>query len=153
MMRDATAGARMMWPNKNPPYTVFLDRNTDGPVPPHIYGDYRRLPFRDDVFDCVIFDPPHAARNKQYKKFNWTNREHPSYYGWDITKTELLSGIAKAQKEIARVSKRLCFKWGEVDWTLWQILPLFRPWKEINRKLTNAGRVPTWWVTFVRSRH
>ena len=26
MMLDATAGNRMMWPNKNPPHVIFMDK-------------------------------------------------------------------------------------------------------------------------------
>jgi len=147
---DATAGTRGIWANKNPPDTIFTDRNILGPVPPHVFCDYRYLPFRDDVFSCVIFDPPHAARNKTYKKFHWTDPTHPAYYGWDITDRDLKIGLIKGSKEFYRVSRRLCLKWGEVDYRLDQIYAFFKPWIEVHRRLTHAGKQPCWWVTFVR---
>ena len=94
----------MMWPNRNPPHTIFLDRETKLRTPPDIFADNRHLPFRDDVFDCVIYDPPHAARgHKQYGNFKYTDPTSRAYFGWNITKTELLGGLGKASKEFLRV--------------------------------------------------
>jgi len=157
-MLDATAGNRMMWPNKNPPNVIFMDRETRLIVPPDIFGDYRQCPFRDNIFDCVIFDLPHAARGyKFYKNFKAIDPKSDGFYGWNITKIELLSGLHKAQKEFARISPRLCLKWSDVDWGLWNILPFFEEWDEVHRmefKIKShrkTQKLKTWWVTFIRS--
>ena len=113
MMLDVTAGNRMLWPNKNPPNTVFLDKETKLAFPPDVFGAWSFLPFRDDAFNCIMFDPPHLIfmgpkskhRDPKDKKnwwgINWPNR------------TSLLRSIISAQREFARVGKRLIFKWGE----------------------------------------
>lgn len=148
----------MMWKNKNPPNMIFMDRETRLKIAPDVFGDYRRCPFRDDVFDCVIFDPPHAARGyKQYKGFKATDPQSNGFYGWNITKSELIAGLNRAQKEFMRISKRLCLKWSDVDWSLWRILPLFKGWTEVNRmefKIRSnrkTQKLKTYWVTFINS--
>ena len=147
----------MMWKHKNPPDTIFLDRETRLKVPPTVIGDYRCTPFRDDVFTCVIFDPPHAARGyKQYKGFKATDPQSDGFYGWNIEKLELLGGLHRAQREFQRISRRLCLKWSNVDFSLWKILPFFKEWREVHRleyKIKSHRRVSkmkTWWITFVR---
>ena len=61
----------MFWYNKHEPHTTYLDnrqltahyqdRNLVRTVEiaPDIQGDFRDLPFDDNTFDLVVFDPPH----------------------------------------------------------------------------------------------
>ena len=87
-----------------------------------------------------------------------------SYFGDFKSKRELISYIHKAQREFQRYTKRLCFKWGERNVSLWNVLPLFTKegWMEIHR--VNHERVfhksfskgeqsknQTWWVVFTIS--
>lgn len=69
---DACCGGRMMWHNKRQPGVVFMDCRTVEPtyltnrqwfsVKPDVVGDYRTMPFPDDTFRMVVFDPPHLTR-------------------------------------------------------------------------------------------
>ena len=141
----------MMWRNKHPPLTVFMDKRTDLKYPPDVVGVWERCPFRD-VFGAVIFDPPHVVRSGGYdSRFGL----HRKYGAWG-SKLEAIVAIAKAQKEFARIARRLCFKWCETrdGPTLWSLLPLFDKWREIYRREqatrghgTIRGR--TFWVTFI----
>jgi len=135
MMLDATAGNRMIWPNKKPPNVIFMDKETSLYVVPHLFADFRELPFRDNVFDCVIFDPPHSCSLPPWwnsprgeKNDPWANypKSRRSWYGKFDNKRDMFSSIHKAQKEFARVAKRLCLKWSELEVSLWKILPFFR---------------------------
>ena len=66
---DATCGGRMMWFNKKNPNALYIDHRElsethlcDGrtfAVSPDIIADFRELPFPDDTFHLVVFDPPH----------------------------------------------------------------------------------------------
>ena len=144
----------MLWPNKNPPNTIFLDKEIGLARPPHVFGEWRYLPFKDNSFDCIMFDPPHLIfmgpksmhRNPQDTRgwwgINWPNR------------MTLLRTIVGAQREFARVAKRLIFKWGEsrdggkVD----KLIPLFSKWQEIyryTRPSQGRFRNPTHWVTMI----
>ena len=66
---DATCGGRMMWFDKHNPDCLFVDKRTvpemrlcDGrafSVEPDLIADFTDLPFDDDTFYLVVFDPPH----------------------------------------------------------------------------------------------
>ena len=72
---DATCGSRTIWFNKNCPEAVFLDnriehdskiwKSTKGnsvrtlSVDPDVLADFTDMPFPDNSFKLVVFDPPH----------------------------------------------------------------------------------------------
>lgn len=157
----------MMWRNKNPPLTIFMDRESRLARPPDIIADNRFCPFRDDVFECVIYDPPYYVRSKassisspwifdnpDLKKTPKTGGNPFSHFGIYYSKRELFNNLYRASREFLRISKRLCFKWGDGDYGLWRIIPFFRPWIEIYRRgFKSRGlkrRDRGWWVTFIR---
>jgi len=172
MMLDATAGNRMMWKNKNPPLTIFIDKEARLKIPPDIIAAWERLPFRNNVFDCIIFDPPHYP--KFGPKSRHGNPQSHSWFGMFGTKTKLVRAMAKALQEFIRVGKdscRLCFKWCDTrieylekttgKWrrrtenpSLWTLLSLFYDWKEIYRReyvspYGNNKQI-TYWITFIK---
>ena len=66
MILDMTCGSRMMWHQKSNPDTIYGDLRveshtlSDGrrvDIKPDIRFDYRALPFPDNTFDLVNFDP------------------------------------------------------------------------------------------------
>ena len=159
MNLDATAGNRVMWKGKTPPDFIFVDREYNLAKPPDVFADNRYLPFRDNVFDLTIYDPPYHVRGSntkwmffnpdQTKTFGGATSTH---YGLYRSKRELITNLHKATKEFLRVSSRLCFKWGEGTLSLWKILPLFKPWVEVFRRWVGVGgyqrKSRTVWVTF-----
>lgn len=68
---DATAGGKHMWHDemKEADHVVFADRReVDGldlqpgwECAPDVLCDFRQLPFGDDSFDLICFDPPHRV--------------------------------------------------------------------------------------------
>lgn len=65
---DACCGSRMMWFNKTNPDVVYMDIREeefvacDGrkvKIHPDLIADFRRMPFDDESFKLVVFDPPH----------------------------------------------------------------------------------------------
>lgn len=68
---DVCCGSRMFWFDKNNPHTIFMDnrvlhdtlcdrRKLD--IEPDIIGDFRNIPFDDNTFHMVVFDPPHLLK-------------------------------------------------------------------------------------------
>ena len=67
---DACCGSRMFWFNKKNPDVDFVDNRTfedtlcDGrhlSVSLDIIADFRYLPFKDNSYYLVVFDPPHLV--------------------------------------------------------------------------------------------
>ena len=68
---DACCGSKMFWYNKHEPHTTYIDNRSekyqvkdrqyirDIIVNPDYIADFRKLPFKNDEFYLVIFDPPH----------------------------------------------------------------------------------------------
>lgn len=64
---DACCGSRMFWFDKQEPHTTYMDRREEEfeihkkkiNVKPDIVADFRDMPFDDETFNLVVFDPPH----------------------------------------------------------------------------------------------
>lgn len=139
----------MMWKNKNPDDFIFMDKNTDAYLPPDIFAVWENLPFRDNVFETIFFDPPH--------KFNrtsgfWADPKSRNYYGADIRRNKLITGIIKGTEEFYRVAKRLCLKWCDDEIKLHRVLScIYSEWENILEWRDNVDRAHgnhTWWITF-----
>ena len=68
---DVCCGSRMFWFDRENENTVFMDnREFEGTlcdgrslkVSPDIVADFRQIPFPDESFYLVVFDPPHLVR-------------------------------------------------------------------------------------------
>lgn len=116
LILDACCGSRMMWFNKENPDTLFADiRNEnhilcDGrtlDITPDIEIDFREMPFADETFRLVVFDPPHLNRLGQN---SWMAKK----YG--VLKYSWRDDIKQGFDECMRVLKPfgvLVFKWNE----------------------------------------
>ncbi|CYU66803.1 DNA N-4 cytosine methyltransferase [Streptococcus suis] len=70
---DACCGSRMFWFDKAEPHTTYMDRREEEfeihkkkiNVKPDIVADFRDMPFEDETFNLVVFDPPHLLRAGQ----------------------------------------------------------------------------------------
>lgn len=71
MILDMTCGARLMWHQKHHPDAVYCDIRqgtetlSDGRtvvIQPDQIADFRQLPFPDETFTLVNFDPPHLTK-------------------------------------------------------------------------------------------
>lgn len=68
---DATCGSRMLWFDKENPDVIYMDNRQlteilcDGRVlniKPDVVADFRDMPFEDETFYLVVFDPPHLTK-------------------------------------------------------------------------------------------
>lgn len=152
---DACCGTRAFWFDKADPRTLFIDKRrekitTDSragrrqfEVKPDLLADFTRLPFPNETFYLVIFDPPHLTRNgrnsymgKKYGTLNGNWRE------------EIRQGFAECFR-VLKPFGTLVFKWSELDIDVKEILkltptpPLFgnRYGKSLNSH----------WIVFIKS--
>lgn len=113
---DACCGSRMFWFDKHNPNVTYVDiRNEqhelcDGrklEITPDVQADFRQLPFPDESFYMVVFDPPHL---KHLGKSSWMAKK----YG--VLSETWEEDIRKGFQECMRVLKHhgtLIFKWNE----------------------------------------
>jgi len=72
---DATSGGRSIWHpnNKDRENTLYIDKRKEEPgftgqegrtfsIQPDEIQDFRNLPYKDESFKLVIFDPPHVIK-------------------------------------------------------------------------------------------
>jgi SAM-dependent methyltransferase len=137
----------MFWFDKDNPLVEFMDIRdedvylTDGQlvmVHPNTIGDFTAMPFPDNSFKLVVFDPPHLV---------WAGKTPNMYklFGrLEDWKTELSRGF----KECFRVLEPygvLIFKWSEIDLKLKTVLELTD-----EKPLFGHKRGKTFWVAFMK---
>lgn len=157
---DATCGSRMIWFDKDCPDVLFCDiREVDGEqiwkgagrtgfsvrhlnIHPDRIVDFTSMPFPDESFALVVFDPPHLCHGGDNA---WLVRKYGRLEkGWPAM-------LRDGYRECMRVLKPhgvLVFKWSEVQ------IPVSRVWSAIGAHPlfgTRCGRTAkTIWATFMK---
>lgn len=145
---DVCCGSKMFYFDESNPNVVFMDCREledtlcDGRKPeikPDIIGDFRNIPFPDNTFHLVVFDPPHLIKVGDN---SWLAKK----YG-KLTDT-WPSDIKRGFNECMRVLKpcgTLVFKWNEQQIKLSEIL------KNIDYKpIFGNKRADTHWLVFMK---
>lgn len=126
---DVTCGSRSIWFQKNEPHTIYCDirsgefdidvknitwgngriHHKHMEVKPDIICSFTDLPFDNESFNLVVFDPPHIV---DLPKSSWTFKAYGTLEsGWQDM-------IRKGYEECMRVLKPngvLVFKWSDVS--------------------------------------
>ncbi len=116
---DACFGSRMFWFDKENPDTIYMDCRKieeelcDGrklEIKPDVIGDFRDIPFADESFKLVVFDPPHLIRAGEkswlVQKYGKLNKET-----W---RTDLRQGFNECFR-VLEPGGFLIFKWNETQ--------------------------------------
>lgn len=148
---DACCGSRMFWFDKTNPNVLFADiRNEthtlcDGRslnIKPDLQMDFRNMPFEDNTFKLVIFDPPHL---KNLGKSSWMGKK----YGiLDKTwKEDLKMGFDECIR-VLEPHGTLIFKWNEDQIKVSEILTVIQQKPLIGHKSGKSAK--THWLTFMK---
>ena len=115
---DPACGGRMFWFDKQNPLAVFVDNRelateklSNGQtfeVQPDIMADFTALPFEDEAFWHVVFDPPHLTHNAGesswlVKKYGKLPKDWASY---------IKAGFDECWR-VLKPNGTLVFKWNE----------------------------------------
>lgn len=145
---DVCCGSKMFWFDKDNKNTIFMDNREledilcDGrklKIKPDIVADFREIPFENNSFNLVVFDPPHLLKIGE-------NSYMAKKYGklTDNWRQDIKQGF----NECMRVLKQngiLVFKWNEQQIKLREILEI------INYKpLFGNRRDKTHWLVFFK---
>lgn len=125
---DVCCGSRMFWFDRKNPKVVFMDNRTleqtlcDGrklEIKPDVVGDFRHIPYPDNTFYLVVFDPPHLLRAGQK---SWLAAKYGKLSpDW---RQDLKAGFDECWR-VLKPYGTLVFKWNETQIKLSEILSVF----------------------------
>ncbi len=152
---DATCGGRMMWFDKQNPRALYVDRRTVDPirvgngrnsrdfsVAPDIVADFTNLPFPDESFYLVVFDPPHLIRagDDSYMAVKYGK------LGGDWREV-LKAGFAECMR-VLRPGGTLIFKWSEIQIPASEIIAVVGHNPLFGHK--SGRKMNTHWMAFLK---
>lgn len=154
---DACCGARMFWFDKQNPDVVYMDKRRETHllkdksvrggtrtliIDPDIMGDFTSIPFPDEHFAVVVFDPPHLVvageTGWQAKKYGRLNKE------W---RAELRQGFSECFR-VLKSEGTLIFKWCALQIPVSEILSLTDHQPLMGQRSGKAAR--THWIVFLK---
>lgn len=115
---DMTCGGRSIWFQKDNEHTIYFDTRycehyLEGRkviIHPDVIGDFRQLPFNDETFSLVVFDPPHIIRKCE----GWMTEKYGRYESVEEALTTVTQGISEGMR-VLKARGVLIFKWSETD--------------------------------------
>lgn len=155
---DACCGSRMFWFDKKNPDVEFVDcrefedaqiwKSGDGKavrycsVKPDTVADFTDLPFEDETFYLVVFDPPHLVH---VGKNSWLAKKYGRLTGdWQ----EMLKKGFSECLRVLKANGTLVFKWSETDISVKEILNIIGHTPLFGHK--SGKQAKTHWMCFMK---
>lgn len=150
---DPTCSMRSIWFDKNNPHVIHCDNRVEEldlsgknwtrhfSIKPHVQMDYTAMPFSNDHFDMVVFDPPYL------KRLGITSFMAQKYGKLFADWRDNIKGGFDESWRVLKEGGTLIFKWSEADIKLSEVLelapdPLFGH--------TSGSKSQTKWITFIK---
>jgi SAM-dependent methyltransferase len=149
---DPCCGSRMFYFNKDNPDVLFGDIRKEShilcdgrklEINPDQVLDFRNLPFENETFHLVVFDPPHLVNLGQN---SWMSKK----YG--VLNKNWQSDIKKGFDECMRVLKpnsTLIFKWNQNQIKIKELLKVIKTQPVFGH--TSGRNGLTIWMTFFKN--
>ena len=145
---DACCGSRMFWFDKNNKDVLFMDKRKeehvlcDGrllEINPDVVADFRDMPFADESFYLVVFDPPHLIRAG---KDSWLAKKYGKLD--ELWPADIRQGFNECMR-VLKPNGTLIFKWNEDQVSLSEVLEAidYKP-------LFGNRRSKTHWLVFMK---
>jgi len=149
----------MFWFDRNNPAVLFCDKrrenhqlkdcsSTDGTrtlvIDPNLQADFTALPFLDNSFALVVFDPPHLIRNGRK---SWLAKKYGKL--GDDWRDELRGGFTEGFR-ILKPEGILIFKWNEHEIAVSEVLRLTSEKPLIGNRCGKTSK--SLWIVFMKSK-
>lgn len=155
---DATCGSRMIWFDKNNPQALYVDRREidnetiweskkNGNVgkldiKPDIVADFTDLPFEDETFYHVVFDPPHLVN---IGDSSWLCKKYGKLpQDW---KQVIHDGFHECMR-VLKTNGTLIFKWNEYDIPVKEVIEAIGVNPLYGNRSGKQGK--THWMAFIK---
>ena len=110
--------------------------------PDHVM-DFRAIPYPDETFQCVVFDPPHMLGLSEK---SWMRKKYGVLQN-DTWQDDIRQGFAECFR-VLKTDGTLIFKWNEVSILLKDILALTNQKPVLGHP--SGKRMGTHWVLFIK---
>lgn len=150
---DACCGPRMMWFDKSDSRALFVDKRSEEliadtregrrhiVIAPDRIEDFTALPFPDNTFALVVFDPPHTSAGPN----SWTAKKYGRLsQNW---RDEISAGFSECFRVLCPKGT-LIFKWNEHRVAVSTVLSL-TPEKPLFGQRCGAS-AKTHWLVFMK---
>ena len=154
LILDACCGSRMFWFDKHNPLVLFVDKRSETltakdkdrirtiDVKPDVIADFTNLPFEDNSFYMVVFDPPHL---KTLGETSWMAKKYGKLpKDW---KSLIHDGFAECMR-VLKPNGTLIFKWNESEIKDSEVLSVI-PFKPLFGH-TTGRQSKTIWMCFMK---
>ena len=151
---DACCGSRMFWFDKHNPLALFVDKRSEIvtakdrdkirtiEVKPDIIADFTNLPFEDNSFYMVVFDPPHL---KTLGENSWMAKKYGKLpKDWQSL---IHDGFTECMR-VLKPNGTLVFKWNESEIKTVDVLSVI-PFKPLFGH-TTGRQSKTIWMCFMK---
>lgn len=108
-------------------------------VDPDVVGDFRNMPFEDDTFDMVVFDPPHLIHAGDN---SWLAKKYGKLD--ELWSEDIRQGFAECMR-VLKPNGSLIFKWNEDQISLQEVLAAIG-----EQPLFGNKRSKTHWLVFMK---
>lgn len=165
---DATCGGRSIWhpENKDRDDTLYIDQrdepadfqhqdyghlseNPNYSIDPDEQQDYRDLPYSNQSFNLVVWDPPHAVRSDGMTTLRGIVTKKYGALHAETWQEDLKAGFNELWR-ILRPGGTLIFKFADESADFAEVLNLF-PRDPLFGTSVNDGTVSTRWFVFYKS--
>jgi len=164
---DATCGGRSIWygDNKDREDALYIDKrqepegyicegydfetNPNDAIDPDEQQDFRDLPYANESFNLVVFDPPHAIRSDGMETLRGVSTRKWGALHAETWQEDLRDGF----RELWRVLKpggTLVFKFADESADFDEVLPLAPTEPLFGTSVNDPGTVETRWFVFYK---
>ena len=145
---DACCGSKMFWFDKQNEDVLYMDNRQlndvlcDGRtlnINPDVIADFRNMPFDDNSFYLVVFDPPHLLKAGEN---SWLAKK----YGLldELWQFDIKQGFEECMR-VLKPNGTLIFKWNEDQVPLKEVLQAID-----HKPLFGNRRSKTHWLVFMK---
>lgn len=156
---DPCCGTKMMWDDRNNQEVIFCDirretiivtdrsnGNANGTrtlkIEPDALIDFRNLPFPDNTFKLVVFDPPHLVRAGPK---SWLSAKYGKLS--DNWQDDIAAGFSECMR-VLQPNSTLIFKWNETQVKIGEVIKL-APKRPLFGHLSGRKGL-THWLVFMK---